>query len=271
MKYIKSALSYLFKNFLYVFLLALVPAGFIGGLLNPFKTFSFMTDYSKINVKSFGDVFNSLIDFNWLPILLSVLALLVLAISVSLIIGQMENHLRCGKLYFKNMFQYVNNNIVVVVSNFLLLILIWFVLQFFLSVFVFLNHLIFSGLNNLPNVATIVIAVILCAVKFVLFIQVALILLLSMPNMLISGYPIKQSISNSIKLINKNNLKLMLAMVLPFIIIIPLACLLKGGWSYLTNILGILILIIYTCPLIMTSYFELSGTPRYDNRKYYNY
>ena len=271
MKYLKNSLSYLFKNFLYIFLLALVPTAFIGGLLSPFKTFEFASNYSNIAVNNFGDIFYGLIDFNWLSILFAFLGIIILAIFVSLTLGQMENHMRSGKLNKKNVFQYVNNNILVVAFNLLVLFAMWFVLQFLLSALLMLLHLAISGIGNTPNIANIIIAIVLCAVKFALFLQVSAIMFLTIPNMLISGYPTKQAISNSIKLLNKNNFQFLLSMLLPFVIIIPLACLLKGGLVYITNVFGVLIMFIYYTPLLMTSYFELSGISRYDNRKYYNY
>ncbi len=271
MKYVKLSFNYIFKNFLYIFLLGLVPTAYFGGLLSPFKTFEFMTNYPHITVRNFGDVFYALIDFKIVPIILIVLGIAVLSVFVSLCIGQMENHMRSGKLNYKSMFQYLNNNILVVMINLAICLLIWFVLQFLLSGLIILLHIICSGLGNQPNVVNIIFAVILCALKFVLFIGLTSIIFLTIPNMLISGYPTKQAIANSIKLMNKNLFSYLLAMLVPFVVIIPLACCLKGGWTYLTNIVGTLILFIYYTSLSMTSYFDFSSMNRYDNRKYYNY
>ena len=271
MKYVKLSFGYIFKNFLYIFLLAIVPTAYFGGLLSPFKTFEFMTNYSKITVRSFGDIFYSLIDFKILPIILVVLGIAVLSVFVSLAIGQMENHMRSGKLNYKSMFQYLNNNILVVIVNLSIILLIWFVLQFLLSGLIILLHIICSGIGNQPTVLNIVLAVILCVIKFIIFMFITSIMFLTIPNMLISGYPTKQAIANSIKLMNKNTFSYLLAMLVPFVVIIPLACLLKGNLAYITNILGVLLLFIYYTSLCMTSYFELSNINRYDNRKYYNY
>lgn len=271
MKYLKNSLSYIFKNFLYIFLLALVPTAFIGGLLSPFKLFEFMTNYSSIVVNNFGDIFYSLVDFHILPIVFGILGIVILAIFVSIAIGQMENHMRSGKLNYKSMTKYLNNNILVVIANLAFLVIIWFVFQFLLSALLMLLHLICSGVGNAPSVVNIIFAIIFCALKFALFVQMAAIFFLTIPNMLISGYPTKQAISNAIKILNKNNFKFLLAMVIPFIIIIPMACLLKGSLTYITNVIGTMILFIYYTALSMTSYFELSNIPRYDNRKYYNY
>lgn len=271
MKYVKLTFNYLFKNFLYIFLLGLVPMAYFGGLLSPFKTFEFMTNYSNIAVHNYGDIFYALIDFKILPIILTILGIAVLAVFVSLAIGQMENHMRSGKLNYKSMFQYLNNNILVVIVNLAILLLIWFLLQFLLSALIMLMHLIISGMGNTPNVFGIIVAIILCCAKFAFFLLIASVIFLTMPNMLISGYPTKQAISNAIKLMNKNTFQYLLAMVVPFVVIIPLACLLKGNLCYVTNTIGTLILFIYYTSLCMTSYFELSGMNRYDNRKYYNY
>ena len=271
MKYIKSSFGYVFKNFLYIFLFALIPTAFIGGLISPFKTFEFITNYSHLSIGGFGDMFYALIDFKIVPIILTLLAIMILSIFVSLTIGQMENHMRSGKRNFNNMAQYLNNNILVVFVNFALLLLIWFVLQFLLVAILLLCHIVFSGIGNEPTVANIVFATIFCAVKFALFLQISLVMFLAIPNMLISGYPMKQAFSSSIKLLGKNNAQMLLSVFVPFVIIIPLALLLKGNLSYITNVIGTLILFIYYTALSMTAYFELSGISRYDNRKYYNY
>lgn len=271
MKYVKLSFGYIFKNILYILLLAIVPTAYFGGLLSPFKTFEFMTNYPKITVNGFGDIFYALIDFKILPIILIILGLAVLAIFVSLAIGQMENHMRSGKLNYKNMYQYLNNNILVVIANLAIIFVIWFVLQFLLSGLLILLHLICSGMGNEPTVVNIVIAVILCALKFILFMGIASVFFLTIPNMLISGYPTKQAIANAIKLMNKNTFAYLFSMLVPFIFIIPLACLLKGSLVYITNVIGVLILFVYYTSLCMTSYFELSNINRYDNRKYYNY
>lgn len=271
MKFIKNSFGYIFKNFLYIFLLSIIPSAFIGGLISPFKTFEFMTNYSTTKVSGFGDIFYSLVNFNWLSILFTLLACVVLAIFVSLTVGQMENHMRSGKLNYKGMSQYLNNNILVIVANIVIWLLIWFVLQLLLSGMIMLNHIIFSGLGTFPNAITIVFAIILCVLKFVLMVQISGVIILTVPNMLISGYPIKQAISNAIKLLNKQNFNFLFAVSVPFVVIIPLACVLKGGLTYLTNVLGVMLLFIYLTSLSMTSYFELSSISRYDNRKYYNY
>ena len=90
--------------------------------------------------------------------------------------------------------------------------------------------------------------------------------------MITNGYSLKVGISSTAQLVGKNTFSLLIAYLAPCIFIIPLVSLLcKTDVSWLANILSCLIMTVYYSALTMTSYFELSDTSRYDNRKYYNY
>ena len=271
MKFLKLSFDYIKKNFLLLLIFAIIPTIFFGFLLRPFNLFEFICDYSKINVKSFASLFNSLFSFNFWHILLVLLGLVILSICMAMCFGQIENHMRSGKKNLKNSPAFLNNNFLVVLVNLLIIFMLWFVLQFLYIAVVCLVHIIFSGLNNLPNLFCIIFAILLSAVVFVLFIQICAIFCLNIPNMIINGYPAKQAFSNSIKLLNKNNFSFLLSLLLPFVIIIPLTCLLSAKLMFIANMVGVLILCVYVPALTMTGYFELTNTNRYDNRKYYNY
>ena len=229
MKYFKLTFDYLKKkNILYVLLFAVVPTIFIGALLRPFALFEFICNYPSMVVTGFGSIFNSLFSFTFLDVFLFILGIFIVSIFVSMMIGQLENHMRSGKINLKSSITFLNNNFLVVFVNLLILIIL-------------------------------------------LFVQIAAIFLLNIPNMLINGYPAKQAFSNSLKLLNTNNFSFLLALILPFVIIIPLVCVFCSIAPVVANIIGVLILFIYIPVLVMTSYFSLSNTTRYDNRKYYNY
>ena len=61
MRYIKLSFKYLIKNILFLFLLSLVPAIFIGSLLSPFKFLEFINNYPKLTITAFADFFYSII------------------------------------------------------------------------------------------------------------------------------------------------------------------------------------------------------------------
>lgn len=270
MKFIKLAFNYMFKNFLWVFLLSLVPVIFVGSLLSPFKIFEFMNIYSSLPVINFSSIFLQLLNLSWVKLILLVLALVIVSIFTSCIFGQMEKHMRSGKLKFNSIGNYLNNNILLVGANLLILLVLYVILTFLLSTIIFLLHIIFSGLQSSPTLLNTIIVLIFSSSMFVLFLQLIAIFLLNIPNMAINGYSPKIAFSNSLRLLNKNNFQYMLAMLVPFVLIIPLVSLLAGtNFVWIINIIGFLFVIMYYTSLTMTGYFELSNTARYDNRKYY--
>lgn len=269
MKFIGLSLKYMFKNFLYIFLLCLVPAVFIGLLLNPFKIFSFMANYSKITVNSYGSIFNALFDFNIVSLILLVVGIVLISVCASMVLGAMENHLRSGKLNYKNLTSYINNNLMVIMLNLFAMIVIYFLLICLLSAILLLFHLMFSGIGNTPTVFNTIFSVIFCAGVFALFVQVMAIGFVNIPNMIINGDPFRQATANSVNQLNKKNFWFLLAIVIPFLVIIPLICIIPAGWLWTINILGTLFVLMYYCSLTMTGYFEICDIMRYDNRKYY--
>lgn len=272
MKFFKLSISYMFKNFLYLFLFSLIPAVFIGAILNPFKPVVFLVNYSSTPVINFGTILSGVFNFSWLNLLLGVIGFLITVVCVSAIFGQMENHMRSGKLNIKSTKNYVNNSILMVAVNLLILLVLWFVVLFVVSLLFFLFHLIFSGINNSPTVINTIIAIVLAVAGFLAYIFAFLIITINIPNMLFNGYPLKDSISNSIKMVNNEIYSLILSSIFPVIVIVPIISFTANTWALpFMNILGMLILIMFFTSQTMTSYFEITQTKRYDNRKYYNY
>ena len=271
MEFIKLTFSYIKKNFLILLLYAIIPTIFVGIILHPFALFEFLVKYPSLVVTNLGSLLGIMFNANIWHIILTLLGVLIICMLASICLGQIENHMRSGKINLKSSVSFLNNNFIVVTINVVILFLLMLLFEFIYCSFICLIHIIFSGLNSTPNTATIILAIIFASAIFVLFIQLASMMLLNIPNMTINGYPAKQAFSNSIKLLEKRNFKFMLSLLLPFVVIIPLVCLLKGKLIMLANSISVFILFMYIPPLIMTSYFELSNTQRYDNRKYYNY
>ena len=111
MRYIKLSFKYSVKNILFLFLMSLIPAIFIGSLLSPFKFLEFINNYASLTIVSFADIFYSIIDISWLKVLFYCLALGLISVFVSIIVGEIENHFRSGKKNFYNFKNYINNNI----------------------------------------------------------------------------------------------------------------------------------------------------------------
>lgn len=271
MKFIKLTFSYLKKNFLYMFLLSIIPTIYFGFLLRPFSLFEFVNAYPTMIVNNFGTIFDFLFDVSVLNIFLTILGIIVLSTFVSIAVGQIQNHMRSGKVNLKNCPSYLNDNFIVSLVNILIMFAIWLLLRFIFSGIICSIHIIFLGMNSQPNIALEIVAIILASITFILFIQISAIFTLNIPNMLINGYPAKQAFSNSIKLLNANNFKFLISLILPFLVIIPLCSLLFNVSTLITNFIGVWILCMYVPVLTITTYFELTNTTRYDNRQYFNY
>lgn len=272
MKFSKLGIAYMFKNFLYIFLLCLIPAVFVGLFCGPYQIVEFMNIYSSKEILNFSSIFQILMPFDWLRILLSILGVLLVSVFISMVLGEMERHMRSGKSNFKHMFSYVNNDIMVVMINLVVLAIIYLVFTFLLGSILFLFHLMLSGLGNVPTVLNVIFAIVFCCVHIVVYTFATILFLTNIPNMITNGYSFKEGVSSTCQLIGKSAFKLLLAFILPYAIIIafisPLA---KTNLLWIPNIVCTLLQYMYYSSLAMTSFFELSNTPRYDNRKYYNY
>ncbi|MBE5745788.1 MAG: hypothetical protein E7359_00665 [Clostridiales bacterium] len=272
MRYIKLSFKYLIKNILYLFLMSLIPAVLFGGLLSPFKFIEFINNYTSLTIVSFSNMFHALIDVSWLKVLFYVICLGVLGLVVSIIIGAIENHFRSGKKNYLKIKNYINNNLLVVLLNIILIFVINFIVSFLCATLIYLFHIMFAGLNSSANVGCVIVAIIVFALYFCVMAIVSMTLLLNIPNMLINGYNFKQSISNTINVIGKNFINLLLAYILPYAVIIPLISIFSFSSVAIHIVSGVcmVISIMYYSSFVMTAYFDLNNIMRYDNRKYYN-
>lgn len=271
MKNFKDSFVYIYKNILYLLLFAIVPSVLLGVFLSPFKFIEFINTYPSLPVSKFGDVFYAIVDISWLKLLFYVLAIIILSIFISLILGMIENHFRSGKRNIKNFKSFINNNIMNVFLNLSLLFMIYFIVSFLCATFIYLFHILISGIGATPKAFSIVIASLFVVIYFCLNICSSLICFLNIPNMLINGYNFKNSIGGVFNLLYKNPVELLVGMLFPYIFIIPTISLtVNSKLIILFNILGVLICLIYYSSFIMISYFSLNNINRYDNRRYYN-
>ena len=271
MRYIKLTFKYCIKNILFLFLMSLIPAVFIGSLLSPFKFLEFINNYAKITVVNFGDIFYSIIDISWLKILFYILAFAILSLFLSIIVGEIENHFRSGKKNYFNVKHYINNNILTILLNLLIFVVINFIVSFLCGTIIYLFHVMLCGLNSSASVACVIIAIIIFTLYFCVICLSGLAILINTPNMLFNGYNFKQAISSTINLIGKDFFNLVLAYLLPFVIIIPLISIFNFSSIalHIVSIVCIIISVIYYSSFALTAYFDLSNITRYDERKYF--
>ncbi|MGD9901008.1 MAG: hypothetical protein AB7S44_00530 [Spirochaetales bacterium] len=272
MKFVRAGLSYMFKNFLYMFLFAIIPAVFLGLLLNPFKIFEFIKDYASMNIASFDTIFNYILNINFLNFVIAVFGMSLLAIFVSAIIGQIENHMRSGKTNFRALKEHVNSNILVVIANMFAFLLIAFVIMFLTSTLLFLTHLILSGINNVPTAFNVVLSTVIVLAILTIYALIAGVMFLNVPSMIVNGSQFKTSLASVIKLVEKDSLGILVAVLVPTLVIGLIAILFSGTIVMpLISVICVALLIMYYSSLSMTAYYTLTQTTRYDNKRKYYY
>ena len=271
MRYIKLSFKYSVKNILFLFLMSLIPAIFIGSLLSPFKFLEFINNYASLTIVSFADIFYSIIDISWLKVLFYCLALGLISVFVSIIVGEIENHFRSGKKNFYNFKNYINNNILNILLNLVIFVVINFIVSFLCGTIIYLFHVIICGLNSTASVGCVVVAIIVFTLYFCVISLSGLALLINVPNMMINGYNFKQSLSSTINLIGKDLFNLVLAYLVPFVLIIPLISIFNFSSIalHIVSTICLIISIIYYSSFALTAYFDLSNIARYDERKYF--
>ena len=272
MRFIKLGGKYFAKNCWWLLLIWLVPSVFIGLLTGPFQIVEFINNYPTTVISGFGDIFKILMPISWQRVVFALIGVILVSVFLSMSVGQTESHMRSGKLNFKEIFSYINNDILVVIINVVVIEVVNLFLTFILGSIIFLVHLLLCGLSSVPSVLMVIIAVVLCCALLLLYGFVLVMFLLNIPNMITNGYSFKEGVSSTAQLIGKNAFRLIIAYLLPYVIAIPFVSLLcKSNALWVANVISFWLLSTYYSSLTMTAYFELSDTNRYDNRKYYNY
>lgn len=265
MKIINKTISYSFKNLPILFVFACIPACFIGGLLNPFKITNFLLNYKNLNVKNFLSILQPLFETNWMSIINSILAFILLVMVMSAILGIIQNHFRTGEKVYNQINSYLNNNILIVGFYFLLTIISFLIFKFILALAFFALHIIFSGLGTVPTLLNYILVIVFCVLSLYAFTFWLTILIVAIPETITTGYSVKTSLSNATELLNKNYLKTSLQILLPFLIIIPLVVASYFlGFSVIFNTFSFLLAFIYYPVLSLTCYFAYSNQERKD-------
>ena len=243
MKYVKLGFGYTFKHGWYLCIMWLLPAIFLGLCCEPFQIIKFLNVYSDNAISNFADIFKILMPISWKTVIFGILAIVLVSVCLSMAVGQIESHMRSGKLNFKEVLSYVNENILVTLANILVAALIYIILTFLLGAILFLFHLMLSGLSNAPTVLNMIFASIFCAIFLILFLFAISLLMVNIPNMIANGYSFKEGISSSVQLIGKNAFKIVFAYLVPFVVVIPFVSLLcKTNVAWIANILCSLII-----------------------------
>lgn len=272
MKNFIETFKYIGKNLIFVLGFAILPACFVGGLLQPFSTINFLVNYKNLTVNNFGDILKNLFITNWATYLNCVLGIILIVLIVSAFVGNIENHFRSGKLNLSSTMNFVNNTVLSVLVYALILILGYVLIKFLLGLIIFVLHIIFGRLGLTPTVAQYVISVVASFVVLIFSGYLFSYVLLAMPDTNTCGYSIRTSLSDASDLVNKNPWQTILLIALPFVVVLPLQVLgVVFNFQTISAIVGMIIIFMYYPVLSYTLYFDYSRLERYDNVKHRYY
>ena len=273
MRYTVQSGKYVFKNILYIFPLAVVPAFFLALSTDPAALKSVLQSFfnGAISEWKFGDLFSavSVLNFNGWNSMFGFIGLVALMVCVSMLTALMEKHMRFGKRTFNGLFSKLNDNLLATCGYGLLLIAIYE-----------LWALIMAAL--LLAVSCIPLVWLACAFSFIVMIMMHFALLycvgliyLWLPCMHITGFPAAEALQYSNQLSKPAKWRILLSQtVFLFAVetLIFLSVLLTGEFTFtiVSTILYAFLIMIY-CVRMQVVYFDLDGIERRDLRKYYQH
>ena len=275
MKYTVQSGKYIFKNFLYIFPFAIIPA----------FCFCLSTDDAAIH-----DIYKTLLALNpngihfdclfraismlnfgsWSSSIAGTLGIVLIVICVSMMMALIEKHMRIGKRTYTGVFSKLNDNFISTCGYALLVLAIYELWTLITSALVF-------ALSRIPIVA---LAYSLMGIVFLgmhlLLIYAIGIIYLWLPCMQITGFRAIEALYYSYNLIRKAQWKMLLGQLfcLLFTEAIVAAVAIFAPDTLLFHLIGTglysIIIMIY-CVRMFIAYFDRENLERADLHKYYRH
>ncbi len=268
MKYIGSALRYMFKNFIFVFLFALIPSYFFAMTVD--------TDNARVLTQELisadgGVTFSGLFTFfspvnagGW-PYALVCLA--ALAVSLPFLFGFIEKHMRIGSRSFKGLAGRFNTNFITTLVLTLLGTAVYELWALLAAGLIFAESLILTGIAY----AAVAIATYAAMVALVCYLLSAF--LTWLPCLLVTGYRFFDALDYSNQICTGHKGGLFLACFLPAAagLVLEVAAVALSGFTklplFLITELLFLFFMLYYASLMFVAYFRLTGEERMDLKK----
>ena len=273
MKYTIQTGKYIFKNFFYVVLFALIPAFALSLSLaeteiinvltavvsGDFSTWSFFELFSAISVLNFS---------SWHSVLSGMVGVIAIVPCVALLMAFLDKHMRFGKRTFNGLLPKLNDNFISTFGYTILFLLIYEVWALLLSALLFLTSL-------LPNV----IAVYIIGGGIFVGMHIALLsaigaIYLWLPCMQITGFQAIEALQYSHQLVTSVRWRILFGQLLFLLgteaLLVACAWFLPNAivFTVLTTVLFTLLLLFY-CIRMVIAYFDRDHIERADLRKYY--
>lgn len=268
MKVVFDTLKYMFKNIFMLTGFVIVPLLFAGFFSKFYNFATFFAGYANTVVRNFGTILGITFDLSFENIVYTALGFMLIIISLSALIGYIDYHFKSGVKSVKDINSFINNNIMITFVYSIIVLLLFMLFKFVASLAVFVFHVIFSGLNNVPNNFTYIFNLVVVIGLFVLVVFVMAYLMLAYPITINSGYTIRTSMSAASDLLNKKLGVMLWAIILPMVFVFPINML--GNllnFSLVASVASTFLLMLYYPVVIYVAFFEFSFYKRNDVKK----
>lgn len=240
MSYIKSTFGYLKDHFLRMLAFCFLPALLLGLVSSPVSLIRLLFSNQLDGSVSFSEIFLTGTDLNKpYKLVVMIIAFLLYCVCAAACVGSVQHKMRYGQFYrfnAHNFFKLVNNNFLPVAKGMIVLMVLMELLGIVTTLFVFFWSKVVA-----IKAVTIVLCTLTVIVFVGLFLFVASLLVLTIPNMTMRGFGLFKSIRLSwITVLNKCKTVLPAATLPVVIAYIPLVIVNAFHVMVLTQILDVL-------------------------------
>lgn len=270
MRYIGSALKYMFKNFIFLFPFALIPSYFFALALDLNSLETIVRKVLAVDVEvSFDTVFNSFSLITADRWLFGIVSFICMALFMPMLLAFIEKHMRIGSRSLKGIAKRINYNFI---STLVILIIALAIYELWALV---ASGLIYASVLLLDGAARLVVAIVIALGMFLLLAYIFTQIWLWLPCLQITGYNFMDALVFSSQAIGSNKKRLYLAVMIPYIVCMALILTVVGICGSFDVVVPVfvfieliyILLFLYCNVLMYTAYFDAAGEDREDLKK----
>ena len=272
MKYTLQSSKYVFKNFIYLFPFAILPALFFAVSTDKAAIIEVIKVLTSGNLSdwTFKGLFNaiSMLNFGSLrSIVFGLMGVILIVFCIALLMALLEKHMRIGKRTFNGIIGKLNDNFMSTLCVVLTVLAIYELWVLLLSAFLFL-------LSRITIVPVAYGLVILAFIAFHILLMTSVgAIYLWLPCMQITGFRAFEALAYSYQLMHAVKWKIMFAQIGVLLVVEALVCVcamfLEASLSFriVVAVLYASVMMIY-CVRMQIAYFDRDNIERADIRKY---
>ena len=273
MKYTVQSSKYVFKNFIYLFPFAILPAIFLAISTDEKAIIEVVRAFvdGRVGDWAFPDVFMAISVFNfgtWQSIVFGFVGIIAFIPCVALLMALLEKHMRIGKRTFNGLWAKLNDNFLSTAGVVLLVFAIYELWSLLLAAFLF-----FVSRITAKVIAYTFVVIIFIAFHVLLMVAIGAIYLW-LPCMQITGFRAVEALSYAYQLMNPIKAKIIVMQLLALMLTEALICTcalflpMAIVFNCIVAILYAGLLMIY-CVRMQVVYFDCDHIERADMIKYY--